>query len=335
MSQGRVLWKLPGSSFYTLYTGIWEPLSDGPQIGFIYAPFEGKPFILAEAGISLPLQFPMFKKIEAQAVFSEDQLIYTQNIRELLDAMKHNPQLKKVVLSRTRTILADIPDTEAMFFELCRLYPHAACSLIEIQDSIWLGASPELLMHYESQQFQTMSLAGTRTIVQNQPFGQKEEKEQALVTEEINHTLKHSGCKNIEQIGPYIRQAGNLLHLCTEIKGSFHGNPLKLAAELHPTPAVGGLPVSDGLHWIHQLEQHDRRFFCGYLGTSDEHKTTLYVHLRCMEINGKRCTLYAGAGITAESDPEEEWKETENKTETLFSALFINASDTKVLPTDF
>lgn len=328
MSQGSVLWKLPGSEYYTEFTGTWEYLSETTQTGFIAAPFDGTPLILAAQGESHPLQFPVFNKVEAQTVFSGDQHLYTGNVRELLETMVQNPELKKVVLSRTKIILAEIKDTKAMFFELCRLYPHAACSLMEIQDSVWLGASPELLLHYEAGQFQTMSLAGTRTILQSHPFGQKEEKEQALVTEEINRTLKHSGCTDIELKGPYIRQAGNLLHLCTEIKGRYQGNPLKLAAALHPTPAVGGLPTVDSLNGIKQLEKHHRRFFSGYLGSSDAHKTTLFVQLRCMEITGQHCTLYAGAGITAESNPEDEWLETENKTQTLLSALFTNAGET-------
>jgi isochorismate synthase len=36
-----------------------------------------------------------------------------------------------------------------------------------------------------------------------------------------------------------------------------------------------------------------------------------------MKIEGETATLYAGCGITADSNPEKEWKETEMKCQTL------------------
>jgi isochorismate synthase len=50
-------------------------------------------------------------------------------------------------------------------------------------------------------------------------------------------------------------------------------------------------------------------------------QTHCYVNLRCAQIIDGMLHAYAGAGITADSDPEAEWIETENKSNTLFSLL--------------
>ena len=45
--------------------------------------------------------------------------------------------------------------------------------------------------------------------------------------------------------------------------------------------------------------------------------THLYVSLRCMNIDGNCCHLFAGGGLLRESTGEQEWQETEAKLETM------------------
>ena len=47
----------------------------------------------------------------------------------------------------------------------------------------------------------------------------------------------------------------------------------------------------------------------------------LYVNLRCAQLKRESISLYVGAGITAESDAEQEWEETQNKAQTILQAL--------------
>ena len=47
----------------------------------------------------------------------------------------------------------------------------------------------------------------------------------------------------------------------------------------------------------------------------------IYVNLRCMEIQNNKAILYAGAGVTEYSDPEQEWYETELKCNTLLNVI--------------
>ena len=54
--------------------------------------------------------------------------------------------------------------------------------------------------------------------------------------------------------------------------------------QLHPTPAIAGLPTEKAINWIHQNETHDRELYCGYLGLMDNDNTEIFVNLRCAKI---------------------------------------------------
>ena len=46
--------------------------------------------------------------------------------------------------------------------------------------------------------------------------------------------------------------------------------------QLHPTPAVAGLPPQKAINWIHENESHDRELYCGYLGLIDNDFTEIF-----------------------------------------------------------
>lgn len=52
-------------------------------------------------------------------------------------------------------------------------------------------------------------------------------------------------------------------------------------------------------------------------------KTDLYVNLRCMNITSEVLTLYAGGGLLASSELEDEWQETEKKMRTMKNLINV------------
>lgn len=95
-----------------------------------------------------------------------------------------------------------------------------------------------------------------------------------------------------------------------------------LAYKLHPTPAICGMPAKQALEFLVREEGHSRSLYGGFLGRmNDQGKTDLYVNLRCMQIGRDALLLYAGAGITADSDPDTEWLETEEKLKIVWRAV--------------
>jgi len=95
-----------------------------------------------------------------------------------------------------------------------------------------------------------------------------------------------------------------------------------LAARLHPTPAVCGLPCARAAGLIRSLEPVERDFYAGAVGWCDRRGDgAWYVAIRCAELCGAQARLYAGAGIVLGSEPRAEAAETGAKFGALLAAL--------------
>lgn len=142
-----------------------------------------------------------------------------------------------------------------------------------------------------------------------------------------SHTEKvfeDNGCVLVKRDGPKAMVSGKVAHLRTDYTFCEQGgmSVKKLLRELHPTPAVGGLPVDKGIDCIMEHEGYDRKYYCGFVGETDyENTADLYINLRCMQVGKDRIAIYAGGGITAASDPEDEWRETVMKSRTMIDKL--------------
>lgn len=253
---------------------------------------------------------------------------------------------QKVVLSRTKQIaLSPDMDVTSIFDKLCEAYPTAFVSVVSLPHLgvVWVGASPETLVSQDSKGvFRTMALAGTQSaydtdgnlIVPSEAlWRQKEIEEQSFVTRYIINCLKKIRVREFEEIGPKTIIAGNLIHLRTEIiidtiEINFPQLATVMLDLLHPTSAVCGMPKIPATEFILENEGFDREFYSGYLGPVNmqaswvgESESHIFVNLRAMKIQNSTATLYAGCGITKDSNPEKEWNETEMKTQTLGKIL--------------
>ena len=198
---------------------------------------------------------------------------------------------------------------------------------------IWMGATPELLLSVEDKKkFTTVSLAGTQVIADDFPLAkaawtQKEIEEQAMVSRYIINCFKKIRLREFEEYGPKTVRAGNLAHLKTTFEVdmaevNFPQLGTVMLELLHPTSAVCGMPMKPAFEFLKENEGYDRQYYSGYLGpTNVQNETRLFVNLRCMKIEGNQATLFAGAGITEDSEPESEWNETEVKMQTLLNIL--------------
>lgn len=196
----------------------------------------------------------------------------------------------------------------------------------------WLGSTPEILLSGHGKEWHTVALAGTMPMqneVMPTDWDKKNREEQGYVADYIRRIAKRFGNKMTEK-GPYTARAGQLVHLKTDfyflLKNTDHIGDL--LQELHPTPAVCGLPKEEAFRFIPDNEGYDRSYYSGFTGWLDtEGHTDIYVNLRCMEIKPGEAILYAGGGILASSEVESEWVETGDKMNTMRSILhpdFIN-----------
>jgi isochorismate synthase len=220
-------------------------------------------------------------------------------------------------------------DLIKVFERLCNKHPLAFVSFVSSpQTGTWMGATPELLVSVSKNKFKTIALAGTLpyspdTNLKTVAWTQKEIEEQALVSRYIISCFKKIRLREYEEHGPKTIVAGNVMHLKTEFEVDMQATNfpqlgsvmLKL---LHPTSAVCGMPLQPALDFITANEGYSRQFYSGYLGPINiQHQSNLFVNLRCMQLFADKVRIYAGAGVTVDSDPKDEWLETEMKMDNL------------------
>ncbi len=231
--------------------------------------------------------------------------------------------LKKAVYGRVKGVSFNHQNCERLFIELCTEYPNAFVYLISSPlFGTWIGATPEVLLSLHGQQGYTMALAGTKHVKTTGAWNEKEIEEQYIVTEYIQNRLLTQELQEIEQHGPFDIEAGPVRHLRTDF--SFYSpdkSALEIALNLHPTPAVAGVPTKTAQDLVATLEPFHRDLYTGFIGVIDAKHNYLYVNLRCCQILPGKAYLYVGGGYTASSIPEDEWEETENKAQTLISVM--------------
>lgn len=245
--------------------------------------------------------------------FSTTRGEYEAGLDEVIDYLNYHGG--KVVISRTITGDAreiDWPEVADRYFDLHDeafryLYytPRHGC---------WLGASPELLLTVANGEFTTMALAGTRSIADNDdPWSGKNVAEQAIVRDYIVDRLYDLGLN--PQCSPTTTlTTGNIQHLCTVITGKCEScSPDEILRSLNPTPALAGYPLASALEQIAINERHPRRCYGGYVALQSESDFEAYVNLRCVNFDKDRWCIYVGSGIMPDSDPGDEWRETEAK----------------------
>jgi isochorismate synthase len=259
---------------------------------------------------------------------------YQGLVEKSIDEIKAGKFIK-VVPSRCKSV--DLPvdfDLIATFDMLCQQYANAFVSLVSIPEiGTWMGASPEILIKTENEQrFYTAAVAGTQAYKKNVPmwevmWRQKEIEEQALVSRYIIDCFKKIRLREFDEDGPKTAQAGKMVHLRTDFSVDMEATNFPQLGNvmldlLHPTSAICGMPRQSAYEFLRKHEGYDREFYSGFLGPVNIHNATnIFVNIRCMQLWRHRAMVYAGAGVTRYSNPEQEWQETEMKCNTMMDAL--------------
>lgn len=250
------------------------------------------------------------------------ELDYLNKLKQVIEYIKKH-QLKKLVISRIKEIEYPSVSLSATFLNLCQKYPNAFVYFFVKDGCCWMGAFSEILGKYNHQtsEFQTMSLAGTLPV--NENWTEKEIEEQKPVTQYIHEVLnQYSKVVNVSDTRDH--HSGNIKHLRTDFDAKVAKEQLpKLISDLHPTPAVCGFPKDLCMEAISTFEAYPREFYAGYIRTENDGLTQYFVNLRCAEFTRTKAYLHVGGGITAQSIPEKEWRETELKAQAIAENIVL------------
>jgi isochorismate synthase len=239
---------------------------------------------------------------------------------------------QKVVLARGIEIVTDqtVRPSEVLS-HLRRSFPGS--HLFSVDG--FVGASPELLVERSGQSVRAHPMAGTAprsgdpetdARLAESLLTSKNTRDEHRHTIDMVHDTLLPWCSYLdEEAEPSIVAVANVQHLSTRLEGQLSdpvASVLDLVGALHPTPAVGGMPRDAALKLIAELEGLDRGRFAGPVGWVDaEGNGTWAVGIRSAQIDGTRTRIYAGVGVVADSQPEQELAETRAKLQTMLGAI--------------
>jgi menaquinone-specific isochorismate synthase len=203
------------------------------------------------------------------------------------------------------------------------------------QGQVFIGASPERLLSLHNSKLIADALAGSAprgmTELEDAQYARhllrskKELHEHQIVIDFIQQQLLGLGLKpQRTSAQPRLLQLPNIQHLRTPIQATVpeHVHLLKILADLHPTPAVAGTPREVSCQEIRRFESFERGLYAAPLGWVDyQGNGEFVVGIRSALIDGCHARLYAGAGIVAGSDPDQELVEINLKFQALLKAL--------------
>lgn len=338
LSDYFVLYKLPKKETFYLIEDknplSFNSINEIKESSFIVAPFDHQSPIWAfDASKTKTVDGTDLSALEFTKEIEPLQLdknIVNQEEHELaiqnMVGIIKSGSLGKGVLSRIKPIPRNNENLIELFDKLCAKYPNAFVYLCSLPNGeVWCGASPEVLANYENDNLKTMALAGTQLLNNKLPeeleWEEKEKEEQIWVQNHISTIFKGLNI-SYEKSSVYTAPAGHIAHLRSDFSATCNTQAAQeILAQLHPTPAICGTPTQKAKKVILELEKHERKYYSGFIGEYSPLKFSLFVNLRCMQIDSNFFYLYVGGGITADSNPSKEWQETENKAEVLASVI--------------
>lgn len=276
------------------------------------------------------------KQVAASLVDEGASNGWRRSIDHALHAVRDG-RLTKVTVARTSKVHSKVPILpEAVLSSLVANYPECHVFAFCRREACFVGASPEELVSLHGSRVTSTCLAGSA------PRGGSESEDSQLsawllgsVKEREEHDVvvhwisERMGrlCHRLKwDDSPYVMKLGNLQHLATRFVGTPKNDchVLSFVDALHPTPAVGGMPLEQALEMIGRLEESDRGWYTGPVGWVDRNGFGEFaIAIRCALLRGSEAFLYAGAGIVSGSDPEREYQETTMKFKPLLTALGV------------
>lgn len=292
---------------------------------------------LAEAGAGGAGRRPEVAPVVTERPYRQAYAEAVADVLPLLDG-----DLEKVVLGR-RVVIDDLRlGAGEILGRLAAVHPGQHLFSVPVgtadQPAVLLGCSPELLLSRTGRRVRAFPLAGSvprsndpvedRARADALLHSEKDRREHAHVVDWLVERLAPRCAELDAPATPELVATDTMWHLGTAINGLLDdGAPsaLELAQAVHPTPAVGGVPLELARSAIAAAEREARGWFTGAVGWVDGTGDGAFaVTIRCGVLRGDELELFAGAGIVAGSDPQSETRETGAKLGTMLRAAGVD-----------
>jgi len=263
---------------------------------------------------------------------------FIENVLKAKEYIKDG-DIFQVVLSQ-RFEVENPPDSFDVYRMLRSTNPSPYLYYFDMKDYKIAGASPEMLVNVTNGIVTTKPIAGT--IGRGKDDAEDKIFEQELMNdkkERAEHTmLVDLGRNDVGKVSKFgtvevtnfmsVERYSKVMHIVSDVKGILQDDKTSLDALMSVLPAgtLSGAPKIRAMEIIDELENRKRGLYggtVGYLGFDGNMDTCIAI--RTVLFKDNKAYVQAGAGIVADSVPEKEFIETENKALAVINAI-IEAS---------
>lgn len=226
---------------------------------------------------------------------------------------------------------------------LIRLYealrevnPSPYMYMVKMAHRCIIGSSPEMLMRVTGDFVETFPIAGTRPVVKDHDKNEKlkedllnDEKEVAehtmlvdLARNDIGRVCRF-GSVRVDELMT-VKRFSHVQHIVSHVTGRLveTSDSYDALRAVFPAGTVSGAPKVRAMEVIDELEPTLRGPYAGALGYfSFNGSCDFAITIRSLYVNKNIGYIQSGAGIVMDSDPANEWDETEHKANAMLTAL--------------
>jgi len=259
---------------------------------------------------------------------------YCQNVLKAKEYI-NNGDIFQVVLSQRLCVETD--QNPLNVYRVLRIInPSPYMYYLKFNDYKIVGSSPEMLARVEDGIVETCPIAGTRKRGNTKQEDEILENELLSDEKEISeHTmLVDLGRNDIGKVSKFgtvlvkdfmhVEKYSHVMHLVTNVQGDLRQDKSAFDALMSILPAgtLSGAPKVRAMEIIDELEDLKRGPYGGAIGyLSFNGNLDSCITIRTMIFKGNKAYVQSGAGIVADSIPENEYKETLSKAKALLKAL--------------
>ena len=216
------------------------------------------------------------------------------------------------------------------------LNPSPYMFFLRMDDTLVVGASPEVMVRKEGERVELRPIAGTRPrgasmdedlrLEQELLADPKERAEHVMLVDlgrnDLGRVCKTGTVKVSELMT--VERYSHVMHIVSNVQGEIEGgmDAFDLVRATFPAGTLSGAPKVRAMEIIDELEPSKREIYGGAVGYfSFSGNMDLAIAIRTLVIKDGKIHLQAGAGIVADSDPAAEYQETVNKAMAVVKAI--------------
>ncbi len=280
--------------------------------------------------VEIPAALPS-AKTEAISEFGEDN--FKAAVKKAQQYILEG-DIMQVVLSQRMSQDFDASPL-SLYRALRSLNPSPYMFYYDMDDHHVVGASPEILVRLEETTVTSRPMAGTR------PRGKNRDHDLALEAELLADPKERAEHVQLMDLGRNdvgrvaltgtvkvtdnmtIERYSHVMHIVSNVEGQLKPglDAIDVLKATFPAGTVSGAPKVRAMEIIEELEPSKRGIYAGavgYLGFNGD--MDVAIAIRTAVIKNKKLYVQAGAGIVADSVPQSEWEETQNKAKAVIRA---------------